>query len=244
MDEAAAAGAGQGRGQRQRPFTEMVITWQYTGDGERPYRAVAGGAELVVQVNDFPAEPLYTLLVNGQPGPDLEDWPAAWTRPGNPVSYVTASQLSGAAASQLRGGRLDAIVAAAWARTLCEQPPGGASAVVAALGLAGTLTAAVGGQRLEPPPPGTTRFEVAESAGDVAFVRVTLAAPVAGRADLDALLGPGSDVPRVHYDQPYPVCYRVSAAGAPYTCDLFADFDDAPGDGGPARSLLLRRQPA
>jgi hypothetical protein len=229
VDEAVTGGAG-------RPYAEMAIAWAHTGDGEHPYRAVAGGAELVVRVNDFPAEPLYSLLVNGQPDRDLEDWPAAWLRPGTP-----ALLLRQAAAAQLRHGRVDAIVAAAWAGVLCELPRGGAGPAVTALGLAGTLAEAIGSVRLEPPPPGTTRFEVAESRGDVTSVRVTLGIPVAGRADLDAMLGPGSDVPRVHYDQPYPVCYRVTVAGAPYTCDLFAEFDELPG---PAQGLMFRRQPS
>jgi hypothetical protein len=58
------------------------IAWQGTGDGEFPYRAQVRGRTLTIRVNDFPAEPLYTLLVDGQEVEDLEDWPAAWVRPG------------------------------------------------------------------------------------------------------------------------------------------------------------------
>jgi hypothetical protein len=231
MDEAAGA--------EGAPYAAMAIAWAHTGDGEHPFRAMAGGTELVVRVNDFPAEPLYTLLVDGQPFSDLEDWPASWLRPAIP-----APQLRRAAAARLARGRVDVIVAAAWAGILCELPRSGAADAVAALGLTGTLTPAASYRRLEPAPPGIARFQLAEGEGDVSSVHVELENPVTGRADLDALLGPGSDVPRVHYDQPYPVCYRVTAAGAPYTCDLFADFDDAPQDGGPARSLRFRRQPA
>jgi hypothetical protein len=36
---------------------------------------------MTIRVNDFPAEPLYTLLVDGEEVEDLEDWPEAWTRP-------------------------------------------------------------------------------------------------------------------------------------------------------------------
>ncbi|HEY6797375.1 MAG TPA: hypothetical protein VI248_22085 [Kineosporiaceae bacterium] len=48
---------------------------------EMPFR----GRKLRIRANDYPAEPMYTLLV-GDPGAevaavDLEDWPASWTRP-------------------------------------------------------------------------------------------------------------------------------------------------------------------
>jgi hypothetical protein len=113
---------------------------------------------------------------------------------------------------------------------------------VSALGLAGTLAQSIGCQRLDPPPPGTGRFEVAEDHGDVFTVRAALAAPGPSRSDLDALLGPGTNVVRVHFDQPYPVCYRVTVAGASYSCDVFAYFADPPDGQAPAESLLFRRQ--
>ena len=73
---------------RRRPIADglraSAIVWESTGDGEVPYRARAGGRTLTVRVNDFPAEPLYTLLVDGQEVEDLEDWPAAWVRPVPP----------------------------------------------------------------------------------------------------------------------------------------------------------------
>jgi hypothetical protein len=48
---------------------------------EMPFR----GRRLRIRANDYPAEPMYTLLV-GDPGAeiaavDLEDWPIGWTRP-------------------------------------------------------------------------------------------------------------------------------------------------------------------
>jgi hypothetical protein len=52
------------------------VQWEATGDGELPY-AFDGWT---VRVNDFPAEPLYTLLCEGF-ALDLEDWPASWVRP-------------------------------------------------------------------------------------------------------------------------------------------------------------------
>jgi hypothetical protein len=57
------------------------IVWEDTGDGEFPYRVRVRGKTLTIRINDFPAAPLYTLLVDGQEVEDLEEWPAAWVRP-------------------------------------------------------------------------------------------------------------------------------------------------------------------
>jgi hypothetical protein len=232
MVEAAGDASGAGTS-----FAGMAITWEYTGDGELPYRARVNGVELLVRVNDFPAEPLYSLLVNGQPADDLEDWPDQWVRPG-----VPADSLRRAAASQVRRGRVDAIVAAAWATALCALPRGRAGDALAALNLEGTLAEHVGYRRLDPPPPGTSRLEIAEERGDACFVRVVLSGAGPSRSELDAMLGPGRDVVRVHFDQPYPVCYRVTVAAAPYSCDVFAYFAGPPDSQSTAQSLLFRRQ--
>ena len=64
------------------------ITWEHTGDGEFPYRAEIKGRTFTIRVNDFPDEPLYSLLVDGQKIEDLEDWPAAWVRPGIPKALL------------------------------------------------------------------------------------------------------------------------------------------------------------
>lgn len=60
---------------------ERPILWQQTGDGEFPYRAEVEGRLFTIGVNDFPAEPLYTLLIDGQEVEELEDWPPAWIKP-------------------------------------------------------------------------------------------------------------------------------------------------------------------
>ena len=46
-------------------LTAMPIRWEHSGDGEFPYHAEVDGRTLTVRVNDFPAEPLYTLIVDG-----------------------------------------------------------------------------------------------------------------------------------------------------------------------------------
>ena len=65
-------------------FQETEITWHATGDGEFPYRVRHEGRELTIRVNDFPAEPHYTLIVDGSEATDLDDWPPAWKRPIRP----------------------------------------------------------------------------------------------------------------------------------------------------------------
>lgn len=57
------------------------ITWAGTGDGEFPYRIEIRGHVFTIRVNDFPAEPLYTLLIDDREVENLEDWPPAWIRP-------------------------------------------------------------------------------------------------------------------------------------------------------------------
>lgn len=69
----------------RQPIIERLlvhrIEWQATGDSEYPYVAQLGHHSYRIGVNDFPAEPLYTLFVGDDPMVDLEDWPAAWVRP-------------------------------------------------------------------------------------------------------------------------------------------------------------------
>jgi hypothetical protein len=64
----------------ERRQTRRII-WEETGGGAFPYRAEVEGKRLTIRVNDFPAEPLYTLLVEDREVEDLEDWPPAWIKP-------------------------------------------------------------------------------------------------------------------------------------------------------------------
>ena len=57
------------------------IQWQTGRDAEFPYHTMIDGRQWEIRVNDFPAEPLYTLIIDGQEALDLEDWPAVWRRP-------------------------------------------------------------------------------------------------------------------------------------------------------------------
>ncbi|CAN7691079.1 hypothetical protein [Variovorax paradoxus] len=58
---------------------ETPISWTKTGDAEFPFRATdADGEALVVRLNDFPEEPMYTLLRNSVPLESFDDWPKHW----------------------------------------------------------------------------------------------------------------------------------------------------------------------
>ena len=56
------------------------LAWTRTGDGEFPLRTDHDGLALVIRVNDFPEDPLYSVMAEGQVLGHLEDWPPAWTK--------------------------------------------------------------------------------------------------------------------------------------------------------------------
>jgi hypothetical protein len=60
-------------------FLQRNLRWKKTDDAEFVYTAVdpCEGA-LVIRLNDFPAEPLYTLLCDAVPVESFDDWPQAW----------------------------------------------------------------------------------------------------------------------------------------------------------------------
>jgi hypothetical protein len=63
------------------PLSDQPISWDESNDPGCPYRTEWNGKALLLRLNDFPAEPLYTLMVDGQPIGDMNEWPPAWTRP-------------------------------------------------------------------------------------------------------------------------------------------------------------------
>jgi hypothetical protein len=66
----------------------MPIEWEHSGDGEFPYRVRILEREFTIRVNDFPAEPLYTIMVDGAELAHLEDWPGVWRRPPIPAHLL------------------------------------------------------------------------------------------------------------------------------------------------------------
>ena len=60
--------------------TARVIAWSATGDGEYPWRTQIDGHETRIRINDFPAEPLYSVIIAEQSVGELEDWPESWVK--------------------------------------------------------------------------------------------------------------------------------------------------------------------
>jgi hypothetical protein len=64
---------------------ERQLGWHLTGDAYIPWDAFVDGQHWEVRINDVPKDRhVYTLLVEGEPVTDFDDWPAAWTRPPLP----------------------------------------------------------------------------------------------------------------------------------------------------------------
>ncbi len=144
---------------------------------------------------------------------------------------------------------ITADVLGAWSRQLCAAA-GGAVDLARSLGLAGPLTERVGAWDLRPPA-GSTQVRFVKDVNavtasdpgveEIAYVDVTLARPLP-RSALDTRFGSGRRLPRVHPGRPYKVAYHVTVAGAPYTCEVIAEFADQPvTPESPAQHVTLRR---
>ncbi len=73
-----------GREWRRRAMearTSRAVTWEETDSAEYPLRTLLDGHETRLRINDFPDEPLFSVIVAGQSVGELEDWPPAWRKP-------------------------------------------------------------------------------------------------------------------------------------------------------------------
>ena len=66
---------------KEQNYLQAPIVWLQADDVEYPYAAVFDGNKLLLRLNDFPDEHLYTLIVNNKELASFDDWPKAWTRP-------------------------------------------------------------------------------------------------------------------------------------------------------------------
>ena len=60
---------------------QTVVAWTKTSDLDHPYETQVDGHRWLVRLGHFPAEPLYTLLVDGEAISSFDTWPETWTRP-------------------------------------------------------------------------------------------------------------------------------------------------------------------
>ena len=58
-----------------RSYLEADVDWNKRTDPQYPYEAQVNGDRLVIRLNDFPDETLYTLLVNDKEVSSFDDWP-------------------------------------------------------------------------------------------------------------------------------------------------------------------------
>ncbi|HEX8600084.1 MAG TPA: hypothetical protein VF952_16400 [Chloroflexia bacterium] len=72
-----------------RQSTQM--TWRPTGDPECPYSTELGGAVYTLYYGDFPGEPMYRLLVEGQVVDSLDQWPRLWIKDTSPPTQPRAT---------------------------------------------------------------------------------------------------------------------------------------------------------
>lgn len=56
------------------------VVWEPRRDLDHPFGARVDGREWLLFLGDFPAEQLYTLIVDGVAVGSLDDWPPTWTR--------------------------------------------------------------------------------------------------------------------------------------------------------------------
>jgi hypothetical protein len=62
-----------------KSFLRRNLRWKKTDNAEFVYTAVDPcEGVLVIRLNDFPAEPLYTLLCDRVPIESVDNWPPAW----------------------------------------------------------------------------------------------------------------------------------------------------------------------
>lgn len=61
-------------------YLQLQLSWTKTNDAEFSFTATGpDGGKLVIRLNDFPEEPMYTLLQESVPLTSFDDWPQAWS---------------------------------------------------------------------------------------------------------------------------------------------------------------------
>jgi hypothetical protein len=60
-------------------YFEKAIKWNSSSDAEHPWCTTLEGKKARIRINDFPAEALYTLEVDGSEA-DFDEWPSGWVK--------------------------------------------------------------------------------------------------------------------------------------------------------------------
>lgn len=62
-------------------YFELEIEWKNNKSAEFPFYAVVNHKSLVIRINDFPEEEMYTLIVDDKEICDFSTWPSRWQKP-------------------------------------------------------------------------------------------------------------------------------------------------------------------
>jgi hypothetical protein len=133
-----------------------------------------------------------------------------------------------------------------WSDALCTLPPLDVSAAPAALGLTGALVPQSSDYAtLDPAPSGARRLSfgrenLGDNKGHLGTVEVEPAGAIT-RGELDQQFGAGNALPRVDYNRPFVISYRVERPGAGFRCTVLASFADEPTAASAAKKIVLRR---
>ena len=61
-------------------YLNTPANWVKTAHAEYPYQVEIQGKTWQIRINDFPAEPMYTLLVEGKVIGSFDEWSSQWQR--------------------------------------------------------------------------------------------------------------------------------------------------------------------
>ena len=74
----------------QHPKLLRPVPWRTASGKEHiMFEAEVEGLHWTIRLNDFPDEPAYTVLIDGDEVMHFDDWPPVWTRPEFPKDEST-----------------------------------------------------------------------------------------------------------------------------------------------------------
>lgn len=220
---------------------ESPITWDYALRDGPGYQAIYMGRTLVMHMNPPPGHPFYTLLVDGEPVEDFDEWPAAWVRPQVATAHATTDETG---ASSIPLPSIEPSLLREWSEAICRVPSGDLRDLAAAIGLGERFVQKGRDAEIAPPPEGTSRIMLYSHTIGFDYVRIKTAGNTLTLAQIDAHFGEGRWMPRMGPFTPYDLAYHVEVLGAPFTCEVFASFNEEPTAASVVIEVMLRRDRA
>ena len=106
-------------GERQS-LRDRKIEWKRTLNGQFPYRVQVDNQKLVIRINDFPSEPLYSLLIDDEPVEHFDEWPDNWSKDPQEIRHEVIDRIIDIEANlnrifeAVRHGGTDDSIATLW----------------------------------------------------------------------------------------------------------------------------------